>query len=291
MKIGIIGAGKVGCSLGRYFVEQGLGVAGYSSKTKESVETAATFTNTRAYDSLYQLVSENNLIFITTPDDCISEVWAQIVQYDYNEKNKIICHFSGSLSSDVFLNREKRGFYACSFHPMYAFSDKFTSYKQLNQVMFTAEGDKEALAELCPLLERLGNPVFVIKGKKKERYHAAASLISNMMIGLYQMGIDMLVDCGFSETEARSLVKPLVEGNIQHLLGTSPEQALTGPIERGDVETIKKHLAQLTDREHQVYIGLGRTLTEVAERKNPHKDYAVIEELLRADEVQEAKKK
>ncbi len=271
MKIGIIGAGKVGCSLGRYFVEQGLGVSGYSSKTKESVETAATFTNTRAYDSLYQLVSENNLIFITTPDDCISEVWAQIVQYDYNEKNKIICHFSGSLSSDVFLNREKRGFYACSFHPMYAFSDKFTSYKQLNQVMFTAEGDKEALAELCPLLERLGNPVFVIKGKKKERYHAAASLISNMMIGLYQMGIDMLVDCGFSETEARSLVKPLVEGNIQHLLGTSPEQALTGPIERGDVETIKKHLAQLTDREHQVYIGLGRTLTEVAERKNPHK--------------------
>ena len=291
MQIGIIGAGKVGCSLGRYFVEQGLGVSGYSSKTKESVETAATFTNTRAYDSLYQLVSENNLIFITTPDDCISEVWAQIVQYDYNEKNKIICHFSGSLSSDVFLNREKRGFYACSFHPMYAFSDKFTSYKQLNQVMFTAEGDKEALAELCPLLERLGNPVFVIKGKKKERYHAAASLISNMMIGLYQMGIDMLVDCGFSETEARSLVKPLVEGNIQHLLGTSPEQALTGPIERGDVETIKKHLAQLTDREHQVYIGLGRTLTEVAERKNPHKDYAVIEELLRADEVQEAKKK
>lgn len=291
MKIGIIGAGKVGCSLGRYFVEQGLGVSGYSSKTKESVETAATFTNTRAYDSLYQLVSENNLIFITTPDDCISEVWAQIVQYDYNEKNKIICHFSGSLSSDVFLNREKRGFYACSFHPMYAFSDKFTSYKQLNQVMFTAEGDKEALAELCPLLERLGNPVFVIKGKKKERYHAAASLISNMMIGLYQMGIDMLVDCGFSETEARSLVKPLVEGNIQHLLGTSPEQALTGPIERGDVETIKKHLAQLTDRERQVYVGLGRTLTEVAERKNPHKDYAVIEELLHADEVQEAKKK
>lgn len=108
MKIGIIGAGKVGCSLGRYFVEQGICVSGYSSKTKESVETAATFTNTRAYDSLYQLVSENNLIFITTPDDCISEVWTRIAQYDYNENSKIVCHFSGSLSSDVFLNREKR---------------------------------------------------------------------------------------------------------------------------------------------------------------------------------------
>lgn len=286
MKIGIIGAGKVGCSLGRYFVEQGIDVSGYSSKTKESVETAATFTNTRAYDSLYQLIGENNLIFVTTPDDCISEVWAQIVQYDYKEKSKIICHFSGSLSSDVFLNREKKGFYACSFHPMYAFSDKFTSYKQLNQVMFTAEGDKEALAEVCPLLERLGNFVFVIEGKKKERYHAAASLISNMMIGLYQMGIDMLVDCGFSETEAKRLVKPLVEGNIQNLLYTSPEQALTGPIERGDVETVKKHLAQLTDRERQVYSSLGRTLTEVAKRKNPHKNYVVIEELLRGDKAQ-----
>lgn len=116
---------------------------------------------------------------------------------------------------------------------MYAFSDKFTSYKQLNQVMFTAEGDKEALGEVCPLLERLGNPVFVIEGKKKERYHAAASLISNMMIGLYQMGIEMLVDCGFSQTEAKRLVRPLVEGNIQNLLHTSPEQALTVPLSAG----------------------------------------------------------
>ena len=289
MEIGIVGAGRVGCSIGKYLKEHGAAVAGYYSKSRESVEFAATFTNTAAFPSLGELVEAVSMIFITTPDDEIRPVWEKIAGQPI--RGKIICHFSGSLSSDVFLNREKRGFYACSFHPMYAFSDKFTSYKQLNQVMFTAEGDKEALAELCPLLERLGNPVFVIKGKKKERYHAAASLISNMMIGLYQMGIDMLVDCGFSETEARSLVKPLVEGNIQHLLGTSPEQALTGPIERGDVETIKKHLAQLTDREHQVYIGLGRTLTEVAERKNPHKDYAVIEELLRADEVQEAKKK
>lgn len=276
MKIGIIGAGKVGCSLGRYFVEQGLGVSGYSSKTKESVETAATFTNTRAYDSLYQLVSENNLIFITTPDDCISEVWAQIVQYDYNEKNKIICHFSGSLSSVVFSGREQAGASGCSVHPMYAFSSKETSWQQLNQVLFTMEGDSHALDRVDLVLAQAGIRHFVIDSAKKERYHAAASMVSNMMIGLYQMSIDMLQDCGFEEAAARLLVEPLVRNNIENLLATSPEQALTGPIERNDVETVRKHLAVLTEEEREVYTSLAQKLVETARRKNPDKEYGEI---------------
>ena len=57
MKIGIIGAGKVGCSIGKYLTEHGFSVAGYCSKSKKSVEEAATFTNTKAYDSLAELVA------------------------------------------------------------------------------------------------------------------------------------------------------------------------------------------------------------------------------------------
>lgn len=287
MKIGIIGAGKVGCSIGKYLVEQGVSVSGYSSRTKESVEIAATFTNTRAYGSVNELLNDSNLIFIATSDDCISKVWNQIAHYPL--QSKVLCHFSGSLSSVVFSDREKKGIYACSLHPMYAFSDKFTSYKQLNQVMFTAEGDDEALSVVCPIFENIGNEVCVIEEEKKVRYHAAASLVSNMMIGLYQMGINMLIDCGFRETDARCLVKPLVEGNVHNLLSASPEQVLTGPIERGDVETIKKHLTQLTHQERSVYVNLGQTLTEIAKRKNAHKDYAAIEKML--DEANEMKTK
>lgn len=277
MEIGIVGAGKVGCSIGKYLKEHGVSVAGYSSRTKESVESAATFTDTTAYHSLRELLAASDILFITTSDDAISQVWEAVA--GESVQGKIFCHFSGSLSSAVFSNGKERGVSVCSIHPMYAFSSKFTSYEKLNQVIFTMEGDQEALAVVKPLFEGLGNHVCVIDQEKKGRYHAAASMVSNMMIGLYQMGVDMLKDCGFSTEEARELIAPLVQGNIQTLLSSTPEQALTGPIERGDAATVTGHLALLSEEEKAVYVSLGQVLTGIASRKNPERDYFAIRRL------------
>ena len=274
MEIGIVGAGRVGCSIGKYLKEHGAAVAGYYSKSRESVEFAATFTNTAAFPSLGELVEAVSMIFITTPDDEIRPVWEKIAGQPI--RGKIICHFSGSLSSVVFSGREQAGASGCSVHPMYAFSSKETSWQQLNQVLFTMEGDSHALDRVGLVLAQAGIRHFVINSAKKERYHAAASMVSNMMIGLYQMSIDMLQDYGFEEAAARLLVEPLVRNNIENLLATSPEQALTGPIERNDVETVRKHLAVLTEEEREVYTSLAQKLVETARRKNPDKEYGEI---------------
>lgn len=279
MEIGIVGAGRVGCSIGRYLREHGVAVAGYYSKSKESVEFAATFTETTAFPSLGELVKASDMIFITTPDGEIRSVWEHIAEESI--QGKIVCHFSGSLSSVVFSGRRQAGATGCSAHPMYAFSSKETSYRQLNQVLFTMEGDREALDSVGSIWEQTGIRFCVIDSEKKERYHAAASMISNMMIGLYQMGIDMLQDCGFEEDMARTLVEPLVRDNITQLLDTSPEQALTGPIERGDAETVRKHLVALTDTERDVYVNLGQKLIGIAEKKNPDKDYGAILKIIK----------
>ena len=274
MEIGIVGAGRVGCSIGKYLKEHGAAVAGYYSKSRESVEFAATFTNTAAFPSLGELVEAVSMIFITTPDDEVRPVWEKIAGQPI--RGKIICHFSGSLSSVVFSGREQAGASGCSVHPMYAFSSKETSWQQLNQVLFTMEGDSHALDRVGLVLAQAGIRHFVINSAKKERYHAAASMVSNMMIGLYRMSIDMLQDCGFEEAAARLLVEPLVRNNIENLLATSPEQALTGPIERNDVETVRKHLAVLTEEEREVYTSLAQKLVETARRKNPDKEYGEI---------------
>lgn len=279
MQIGIVGAGKVGCSIGRYLKEQGIPVAGYCSRTKESVDYAATFTDTAAFYSLRELAVQSGILFITTPDDAIKEVWESIKKESI--QNKIICHFSGSLSSAVFSNRKETGVSACSIHPMYAFSSKTKSYKQLHQIIFTMEGDPEALTVMKPLFEKAGNKVCVIDPDKKGRYHAAASMVSNMMIGLYQMGLTMFTDCGFSPEDAAELIAPLVRGNMDSLLATSPAQALTGPIERGDGETVERHLSLLTEEERDVYIRLGQVLVEIASRKNPERDYSSIIKILK----------
>lgn len=278
MKVGIIGAGKVGCSMGKYFMDNGITVTGYSSRSKESVEKAATFTKTKAFDTPEQVVSESDLIFLATPDGKIEEVWKEIALYSI--QGKVFCHFSGALSSNVFSGREEKGVHACSLHPMYAFNDKFTSYEKLNSIIFTAEGDEAALTAVRSLMQSLGNEMLVMRSDKKVRYHASASILSNMMIGLYETGIRMLADCGFAEEEAKKLAKPLVSGNIHNLLATSPEEALSGPIERGDVQTVQKHLEELTGQEKRIYVSLGQEVVRVAGRKNKNQNYEELKTVL-----------
>ncbi len=280
MKIGIIGAGKVGCSMGKYFVENGIPVAGFYSRHQESAEQAATFTKTEKFDSLTSLVDLCDMVFIATPDDTIREVWNRIRSLSI--ENKVICHFSGSLSSDVFSHREQTGALCCSLHPMYAFSDRFTSYEKLNTVIFSIEGDKQGIVRLRELFLPLGNCVYEIASDKKVKYHCAASMVSNMMIGLYELSIRMLEDCGLDQEQARLFVEPLVRGNIENVLNTSSAEALSGPIERGDLETVKKHLMVLRGREKRIYQDLGQIVLQIAEEKNPNRDYAELEELISA---------
>jgi predicted short-subunit dehydrogenase-like oxidoreductase (DUF2520 family) len=279
MKIGIIGAGKVGCSMGKYLCEHGISVAGFYSRSKESVESAATFTETKACRSLSELLAVSDVIFITTGDDAIAQVWESI--RNQSIQGKIVCHFSGSLSSVLFSEREDAGVSACSIHPMYAFNNRFTSYKQLNQAVFTMEGDEYALTVLKPMLEHMGNTVYVISPEKKQRYHAAASMASNMMLGLYKRCIDMLADCGFSSEDAGKLLAPLVRGNVNNFLENAPEEALTGPIERCDEATVAGHLVVLTEEERDIYVNLGLVLTDLAEKKNPTRDYSSIRKRLK----------
>ena len=280
MKIGIIGAGKVGCSMGKYFVENGIPVAGFYSRHQESAEQAATFTKTEKFDSLTSLVDLCDIVFIATPDDAIREVWNRI--HSLSIENKVICHFSGSLSSDVFSRREQTGALCCSLHPMYAFSDRFTSYEKLNTVIFSIEGDKQGIVRLRELFLPLGNSVYKIASDKKVKYHCAASMVSNMMIGLYELSIRMLEDCGLDQEQARLFVEPLVRENIENVLNTSSAEALSGPIERGDLETVKKHLMVLRGREKRIYQDLGQIVLQIAEEKNPDRDYAELEELISA---------
>ncbi len=282
MKIGMIGAGKVGCSMGKYMVEQGLSVAGYFSRRMESSEEAGTFTGTKAFGTLESVIQESDMLCIAVPDDAILDVWQEMQKVSHLLTGKIVCHFSGSISSAVFSNIEETGAYACSLHPMSAFSDKFTSYQQLHQVMFTMEGDGKATQVVGDLFRGMGNPVLTILPEKKALYHCSASLLSNFMVGLYDMGLQLLCDCGLSEEEARLLTTPLIENNVQAMLSQGTEKALTGPIERGDVGTVMKHLDALACQNataKNVYEELGTYVLQVAQRKNPQRKYEEMEQI------------
>ncbi len=122
IKFGFIGAGKVGFSLGKYLKENNINVIGYYSKSQHSAKEAAIFTNTKHYSSLEDLIKNSDAIFITTSDNQISSVWNEIKRLPIKEK--LICHCSGSISSDIFSNINNLGAYGYSIHPMFAISDK-----------------------------------------------------------------------------------------------------------------------------------------------------------------------
>ena len=100
MKAGFIGAGKVGFSLGKYLVSNGVAVTGYYSKSLKSAEEAADFTKTKTYNSIASILKDSDTIFVTVPDGIIKEIWDYMRNLDV--KNKNICHCSGSMSSAVF---------------------------------------------------------------------------------------------------------------------------------------------------------------------------------------------
>lgn len=283
MQIGIIGAGRVGCSIGKYLMEGNVPVTGYYSRTVESADEAARFTGTVRFNSINEIAKASDTLFITTPDDGIADVWDCIA--GLSVKNKIICHFSGSLSSVVFSGIENTGASGCSIHPMLAFSNKFSSYKQLNNALFTIEGMDCAVSAIKNLFETMGNKVFEMKTDEKTRYHAAASIVSNNMIALYQMGIDNLMECGFSEKDAKVLVTPLVRGNVNSFLENGSEAALTGPVERNDIGTVTNHMKVLSGDDKEVYRCLAKRLVMIAEEKNSDRDYSVMKRVLEKEGI------
>ena len=278
MRIGIIGAGKVGTTLGKYLSIHGKNVTGFYSRTHESADEAATFAETETYSSLCKLVEESDVIFITTPDGVIPQVWGELLHQDIS--NRIICHFSGSLSSHVFSGREEAGASGISMHPMYAFSDKFHSYEQFHTAYLTLEGDPEAVAVMKPMWEAIGHHVLTLKAEDKIKYHAAAAMASNEMLGLMQASLDILSECGFSEKDSMALLTPLVQGNIASMLEKGCVNALTGPVERGDAQTVRKHLQVLEgSKAGKIYQSLGSTMVELAKRRNPDRDYTPVRTL------------
>lgn len=278
MRFGFIGAGKVGFSLGKYFSDNNLNLSGYYSKNINSAKEAAMFTNSNYYTKLDDIIKNSDVIFITTPDGIIKSVWDSINKELIN--NKIICHCSGSLSSEVFSNIENHNSYGYSIHPLFAFSDKYNSHKTLNKAFVTIEGSQEYINYFIDIFTSLGNKVKVISKENKDMYHTSAVVVSNQIVALIKIGIDLLIKCGFNEDEANEALYPLIVNNINNIHEKGVIDSLTGPIERCDIETVKKHLLCLNNEDKKLYKMLSKRLIEISKIKNKNRDYTELENVI-----------
>lgn len=278
MKAGFIGAGRVGFSFGKYLSVSGIEVVGYYSRTYANALEAARFTRTQSYENMAELLNTSDTLFITVPDNQIRSVWDCIVKYPIN--NKIICHFSGSVSSAIFAGRHAHGAFACAVHPMLAFNNKYNAYHLLKGSFCTVEGDREALSVISELLLSLDISCKCISPDDKGKYHAAASIASNSMAALIQLSTELLCSCGFSEQESYQALESLAKNNLNAIFEQGTVSTLTGPIERCDTDTVRKHIAALSGSDLMLYTLLARRLVSLAVQKNPDRDYTPMIQLL-----------
>ncbi|EKQ57266.1 MAG: hypothetical protein A370_01083 [Clostridium sp. Maddingley MBC34-26] len=251
IKVGFIGPGKVGVSLGRYFTHKGIKLSGFYGKNEENTKQAAEITKSKFYDNIQNIINESNILFITTPDDIISIIDNELSKFDLN--NKSICHTSGSLKSNVLCNAKHSGALIYSIHPIFAFSSKDTNLKELESIYFSIEGDIFENCVLLELMKRLENKYFTRRAEDSSIYHLANVFVSNLTLSLLDMGVTYFKKLGLNEEEALNALKPLIIGNIDSIYTKGFVNSLTGPISRGDISTVEKHLCALEEKDKDLY--------------------------------------
>ena len=291
-RVGFVGAGKVGTALGGLFRSCGIVVSGYSSLLAEDAQASAEKTASDAYADAAEVVEASDVIFFTVPDGEISNAWKSLVA-SYGAAacdalfGKIVCHCSGALPAAVFADAAEYGAKAASVHPLFAISGRGSAQAKIGSALFTLEGDESALATVSALLDVCGVHHREIASSDKPLYHAAAVCASNLAVGLFASAQTMLERCGFGADEARGALRSLFVGNCESIAERGPIDALTGPIERNDAETVVGHLMAFREdptllKERDAYTALSRVVVEVAAAKHPERDYSHIAEILRA---------
>ncbi len=270
MRVGIIGAGAVGTGMGLLLKQRNYIVAGVASRTYASARKAAARLQCPAFERPEEAARQAELVLITTNDQAIAPVAATVARRGGFRPGQIVAHMSGSLTSAVLAPARACGALALSLHPLQSCADADRAVANLPGSVFSLEGDREALPFGKRLVTELGGEYFIIKPEDKPLYHAAASVASNYLVSLVDFSYRLMHAIGMEPQMAARALAPLIEGTWKNIGEKGVPQALTGPIARGDVSTIKDHLqaiaANVPELE-EIYRTLGRYTVGLASRK------------------------
>ena len=187
---------------------------------------------------------------IATPDDQIPRVAEVLADLDWDtDGTPTALHTSGALSAEQLSPLAKKGWSIGSVHPLVSVSEPKAGARLLREAFWCVEGDKRAVRLARALVRDLDGKSFSIESKNKPLYHAAAVMASGNVTALFDVASQMLVQCGLTAKQARQALFPLLSSAVNNLRELDPARALTGTFARGDLETVKRHLAALEGHE------------------------------------------
>lgn len=247
-EVSIIGAGRLGTTLAVALDAKGYSIRSLVARRPASARKAASFLDGDVQSLAVKqldLLRPADLFLITTPDDQIATVAAQLARLEVAKRTPAALHTSGALSAEALAPLRDRGWHTGSIHPLISVSDAPKDIATLEGAFWSVEGDKAALRIGKAIVRDLGGKSFSIRSEDKPLYHAAAVMSAGNVVALFDVAIEMLVQCGLKRSEAQRILLPLIASTVRNLETKDPVDALTGTFARGDVETVKLHLASL----------------------------------------------
>ncbi|MGD8536647.1 MAG: DUF2520 domain-containing protein [Candidatus Aminicenantes bacterium] len=245
-EISIIGAGRLGTSLGVALSKKGYRIKFLSCRTSLSAEESRKIIGEgKASTDNIQAARAGDIVILCLPDEEIVKVAKELDDARIRWSAKFIFHCSGLLSSEVLQPLKAKGALTASIHPVQSFAHKRTPPEQFENIYFGLEGESKALEESQKIIQMLGGRSFTIKAEHKALYHTACSIASNFFVVLLDTASSLLNQVGLQEEQAFQVLLPLVKGTLHNVKKFDIHASLTGPVIRGDKASVEKHLEAL----------------------------------------------
>ncbi|MBD3615684.1 MAG: DUF2520 domain-containing protein [Gracilimonas sp.] len=266
-RISIVGLGQVGMSFLNVLSVKKYEIVSVFNRSKIDSSIASKFPGTTFKAGLPSKKGAiGNLILLTVSDDAIEKVSRDIASHFDNLVGFMFAHCSGVHSSEVLSALKQKGAKIASFHPMKSITESANSFQD---TWFDIEGDEEVLIELEQLTKKLQAKTFRVEPEAKPFLHAAAVVASNYLVVLADLVSKISSEGNVPEDIALKAMTPLMHNTLQNIETKGVAESLTGPIERGDIETIQKHLNNLQNTPEllSLYKVLGNEAVKIAVQK------------------------
>ncbi len=286
-KLVLIGPGRLGQAVTTLLAEAGYPVAAVISRDIDRAISAARFIGNRdAGTTDFSRARDGDIVLLALPDDFLAEGALQLRQKGWLAPDAVLIHFSGRHPAAILNQGSATPVRAMSLHPLQTIANAVAGLRNLPGTPFSVEGEDALIPLGEALVEAMGGHPFRIRSEQKPLYHTAACVASNYLITLAATAAEIMAACGIPENESLKMLIPLLNGTGRNLITFGPEQALTGPIARGDVQTVASHLEALSKLPNElgdIYRVMGKKTVKLALQKGSlgERKAEVILELLK----------
>lgn len=265
-EVSIIGLGALGTTLSQALIEKGIKVKSIFNRTSEKAHSTARRLDIGIAGDFPSGIDElGEVIFITVSDGAITEIADKLKKLSGNMMEHTFVHCSGSESAELISPLRKVGGTVASFHPLQTFTSS-SSTDDFRNIFFSLQGDEQAFDLLRQIANSLGAQLMEVTASQKSHLHIAGVMASNYLHTLLQVSVSSAEISGLSAEDIKKALLPLVQTTLDNAKVSSFEAALSGPIKRGDIPTVKKHLDILKDNPEllEVYKILGKRTVDMA---------------------------